>query len=573
MGAGPSNPTATQLSHSLPSDLTPAERSAQELQQYLAAPPPDSVNQLAVVAREAIGNVVQYIQTHDEAHPGRYNNELNDRVLAVVYSVRNLLYVSATPSSQITSNLYPRDTRHMRTTPPSQALQAHLKPSQRKVAGTLSKLVLSTLAVQYEAAHSQTADKPMRMEGDAGELDRAVLAFVAEIQRFLEQNAQSSDVNVIKRLYGVFEPEHVGFGLVGGGAAAGWKGFGWLALEGEDEAPNRQLSVEVVKDLKGLVTGIDLKRVLLADTKFVALGEPGRLFCVHLRLALFSSFECTRPSDVVTNCRDFLSMLSECIDYISTIHVARHVDVDGFNVDTGATPNRELYLQTVDKAKRLVRRLEVAVQAVYDEGASILMALQTLRLATTDFPTSWHQLSALAAILQTNLGVVCEVLEALLTVGHDQADLGQGEYNGSIEWRMSRVSIIESRIAAVATFPRAVSASSHSETEDEVVNMEIAFRRPDSKPKPTGSDLSSNGPPSLYRNPSQSSETSLEPLSESYSESGGGVITPTWSRDGMDAMLNGLGTLTPKTDVDADIDRLLEPDNGAPLLLIPDSRD
>ena len=277
---GPSNTAATQLSHSLSSDLTPAERSAQELQQALAAPPPDSVNQLAVVAREAIGNVVQYIQTHDDAPPGRYSNELNDRVLAVVYSVRNLLYVSATPSSQITSNLYPRDTRHTRTTPPSQALQAHLKPAQRKVAGTLSKLVLSTLAVQYEATHSQTNDKPMRMEGDAGELDRAVVAFVTEVQRFLEQNSQSSDVNVIKRLYAVFEPEHVGLGLVGGGAAAGWKGFGWLALEEEDEAPNRQLSVEVVTELKGLVTRIDSKRTALVDTNPAPLGETGALFCV-----------------------------------------------------------------------------------------------------------------------------------------------------------------------------------------------------------------------------------------------------------------------------------------------------
>lgn len=285
----PPGPMATQLSHSLSSDLTPAERSAQELQQSLAALPPDSINQLAVFAREAIGNVVQYIQTHDEAPSGRYSNELNDRVLAVVYGVRNLLYVSATPSSQITSNLYPRDTRHTRTTPPSQALQAHLKPAQRKVAGTLSKLVLSTLAVQYEANHSQALDKPMRMEGDAGELDRAVVAFVTEVQRFLEQNAQSSGANVIKRLHGVFEPEHVGLGLVGGGAAAGWKGFGWLALEEEDEAPNRQLSVEVVIELKGLVTRIDSERATLADTEFVALGEPGRhLLCHRLCLTLLA---------------------------------------------------------------------------------------------------------------------------------------------------------------------------------------------------------------------------------------------------------------------------------------------
>lgn len=245
-------------------------------------------------------------------------------------------------------------------------------------------------------------------------------------------------------------------------------------------------------------------------------------------------------------------------------------------MDAGATPNRDLYLQTVGKAQRLVRKLEVAVQAVYDEGATILMALQILRSATTDFPASWHQLLSLTAILQTNLGVVCETFEALLSVGHDQAELGQGEYNGSIEWRMSRVSIIESRIAAVVTLPRIASVSSQSETEteDEVVNMELAFRRPDHKTRLASGESSSVGSPTLYRNPSQSSETSLEPLSEGYSESGGGSITPTWSRDGLDSLVNGTGTGAPRAEVDSDIDKFLEEDNrsrafslGLPVLL------
>jgi son of sevenless-like protein len=86
-------------------------------------------------------------------------------------------------------------------------------------------------------------------------------------------------------------------------------------------------------------------------------------------------------------------------------------------VDARATPNRELYLQTVDKARRLVRKLEVAVQAVYDEGASILMALQTLRSAMADFPTSWHRLLSLTAILQTNLGVVCGTFRGVAHCG------------------------------------------------------------------------------------------------------------------------------------------------------------
>ena len=234
-------------------------------------------------------------------------------------------------------------------------------------------------------------------------------------------------------------------------------------------------------------------------------------------------------------------------------------------MDSGVTPNRELYLQTVDKARKLVRKLEVAVQAVYDEGATILMALQTLRSTATDFPASWHQLLLLTGILQTNMGVVCEIFEALLSVGHDQAELGQGEYNGSIEWRMSRVSIIESRIAAVITLPRIAGASSHSEpeTEDEVVGMELAFRRPDPKTKLMSSESSSIGSSTLYRNPSQGSEASLEPLSESYSESGGGAITPTWSRDGLDALVNVSGVLTPKIDIDSDIERFLDGDNRA----------
>ena len=186
------------------------------------------------------------------------------------------------------------------------------------------------------------------------------------------------------------------------------------------------------------------------------------------------------------------------------------------------------------------------------------MALQTLRSAMTDFPASWHQLLSLTAILQTNLGVVCETFEALLSVGHDQAELGQGEYNGSIEWRMSRVSIIESRIAAVVTLPRIAGASSQSETEteDEVVNMELAFRRPDPRTKLTSSESSSIGSSTLYRNPSHSSDASL---SESYnSESGGGAITPTWSRDGLDSLVNGSGAVTPRIDLDSDIDRFLE---------------
>jgi son of sevenless len=245
-------------------ELTSSEQSAQSLQRVLAPPPPDSVNDLSAITREAIASVVQYLQSQDVRSQPRYGQELNERVLAIVYSVRNLLYVCASPSGHIPSNLYTRDARHPRPTPASQTMQAHLKPAQRKVAGTLSKLVLSTLAIQYDTGMSSN-DKSLRMEADASELERAIIAFVLEVQRFLNQNPYWSNQNSIKRLHGVFSVQNIGMGLPGAGAAACWKGFGWLALDEMVDSPNRLLSIEVVSELKSHVLHIEVKRVQFSE--------------------------------------------------------------------------------------------------------------------------------------------------------------------------------------------------------------------------------------------------------------------------------------------------------------------
>lgn len=258
-------------------ELTSAEQSAQALQQALAPPRPESVNDLSTVARDSIITVVQYIQSHDVMSQPRYGQELNDRVLTVVSSVRNLLYISATPSGHIPSSLYSRDSRNPRPTPASQTLQAHLKPAQRKVAGTLSKLVLSTLAIQYDSGVS-SADKPQRMEADALELERAIVAFVLEVHRFLNQNTQAADRASIKRLHAVFSPQNMGLGLLGGGAAAGWKGFGWMALDEMEDAPHRLLSVEVVSELKSHVSNIEAKRLQFTDASPDNVKPPGTCF-------------------------------------------------------------------------------------------------------------------------------------------------------------------------------------------------------------------------------------------------------------------------------------------------------
>lgn len=244
--------------------LTSVEQSAQLLQEALAPPRRETIYELSKAAQDAIATVVNYIQTHKAIFQPKLVQELNETVLLAVSRVRNLLYVSATPSSSIPSSLYLRQSRGSLPPPASQTLQAHLKSAQRKVAGTLSKLVLSTLAIQYDSGIS-SSDNPERMEADAVELEHAVAAFVLEIQQFLDHHALSADQASIKRLHAVFSTENIGLGLIGGGAAAEWKGFGWMALDEMEEAPQRLLSAEVLLELKSHVSNLEAKSARFTD--------------------------------------------------------------------------------------------------------------------------------------------------------------------------------------------------------------------------------------------------------------------------------------------------------------------
>jgi len=165
---------------------------------------------------------------------------------------------------------------------------------------------------------------------------------------------------------------------------------------------------------------------------------------------------------------------------VANIHIARHVDIDGIRREAGNTPNDDLYTQTVENARLLVRTLEAAMQSLYDDGSSLLTTTQTVRLPGKG--RSWQEsdfcdgLDKLATALRANLGIVQQSLEALLSVGHDQADMAQGDYNGSIEWRMSRLSVIDTQFGGAARpIP---TLDSYDPQGDDVVDMELAFQNP-----------------------------------------------------------------------------------------------
>ncbi len=234
-------------------DLTSAERLAQTLQQVLSPSPPEIITDLSAIARNSIQAVVDSIQLNGVTRQPEEDEKMDGLVRHVVLSVRNLLYVAAIPTGHIPSNVLPPDLRNLR---PNPTVHSQLKSAQRKVTATLSKLVLSARAMQYDTGGS-VHDTPNRIEGDAEELERAIVSFVLEVQRFQHQEDSPQQKRIVKRLHGVFSTANIGLGLVGAGAAGSWKGFGWVSLDNEQEVPRRVLGSEVVNELSSFLSQLD----------------------------------------------------------------------------------------------------------------------------------------------------------------------------------------------------------------------------------------------------------------------------------------------------------------------------
>ncbi|KIK01927.1 hypothetical protein K443DRAFT_678064 [Laccaria amethystina LaAM-08-1] len=445
-------------------ELTSAERIAKSLQQTLEPPPPEFITDLSALAKSAIQAVVDNVQTGGGFRRAEDDQRMDELIHGAVLAVRNLLYISATPTGHIPSNVFPRDGREAK---PSS--QSPLKPAQRKVTATLSRLVLSARAMQYDSG-CQLADTLNRIEADAEELERAVVSFVLEVQRTQHTAPTSVDSKLPKRLQGVFTTANIGLGLVGAGAAGSWKGFGWVSFD-EAEAPRKVLGTEVVVEI-----GSYLSRL---ESGISTLGQA-------LRLSKEDSVDQIRlrVQEVVTQISAFLTLVAD-------IHVARHVDIDG--IRQGGAVTNDHYSHSVDNARRLVRTLETALQVVYDDTSALLLTAQALPGPETSAPrgereSAFDLLDTLSSSLKSNLSLVKGTIEALLAVGHEQADVAQGDYNGSIEWRMSRLSVINNQFGGAL---RADSKGTDACDENEdVVDMEVAFNRPGLKKQRSTTDFS-----------------------------------------------------------------------------------
>jgi len=117
---------------------------------------------------------------------------------------------------------------------------------------------------------------------------------------------------------------------------------------------------------------------------------------------------------------------------------------------------------------------------------------------------SSERIRSLAASLKNNVVQTFQTLEALLAVGQEQAAKGPSDYRGSIEWRMSRILNVDSNLGR--TLQELASEDDSYDEGEDLVDMEHAFGRKPAPLKPSASTSSA-----LYSNPSQTSESSLEP--------------------------------------------------------------
>ena len=268
-------------------ELTSAERIAKSLQQVLEPPPPDVVGDLSTVTRDAIRAVVDNIHTIGNGFQPEDERNLDQLVYNVILAVRNLLYIAGAPSATSAFSDASRDAKGL------SSRQSSLKPSQRKVTATLSRLVLSARAIQYDSG-STLADTLTRIETDSEELERAVMSFVSDAQRF-ERHEHFKEFP--KRLHGIFLTSNIGLGLLGGGTAGSWKGFGYLATDTESDMPSKVLGTEIISEiglaLSRLYDSFDgLTRVLRTTTPN---SSRLSLFCI-IAMANYFSVSSSSPN-------------------------------------------------------------------------------------------------------------------------------------------------------------------------------------------------------------------------------------------------------------------------------------
>lgn len=121
-------------------------------------------------------------------------------------------------------------------------------------------------------------------------------------------------------------------------------------------------------------------------------------------------------------------------------------------MDQAKLPDGAQYMRTVEKARVLVRSLEATTQAIYDDGAALLVATQRVRRVEPceswkGRDTAYDALEALSSSLDFNLKISRQNLEGLLHIGTEQSAILERCNKTPVEWRISQRSLVSAILA------------------------------------------------------------------------------------------------------------------------------
>lgn len=153
---------------------------------------------------------------------------------------------------------------------------------------------------------------------------------------------------------------------------------------------------------------------------------------------------------VTTSAQELLRELSSLVLFLGDIHIARHVDIE--TIDQTKLSDGVQYMRTVEKARVLVRSFEATTQAIYDDGAALLVATQRVRRVEPceswkGRDTVYDALEALSSSLDFNLKISLQNLEELMRIGDEQSAILERCHQTPVEWRMSQRSLVSAILA------------------------------------------------------------------------------------------------------------------------------
>jgi son of sevenless-like protein len=210
--------------------------SAPTILQSLTPPAPELVSELSQRAQQCIHSVILYLRQFGIPQVAEDEEIVDNLICAAITAVRDLLYVSG-PSFRRVGG------RNTADRGASNASQTPLVPAQRRAVATLSKFVLSARAVLNDGPWIAT-DDVSQLSSDAEELERSVVEFVS-----IAQGVRGPEVVGPRRLHGYLTAPHADPAKAGAGTAGTWKGFGWVDIEDDEEAPCRNLNAVTFNEL------------------------------------------------------------------------------------------------------------------------------------------------------------------------------------------------------------------------------------------------------------------------------------------------------------------------------------